>query len=74
MYEIWAITNNLHSTKMPKTQPKFDLVMDQLQKVFLFGFYSAPVQEPVRSKSCYDFLAGTERIPVRGVRNFSDSS
>ena len=30
--------------------------------------------EPLRCKSCYAFLAGTESVPVTGARSVTDSS
>ena len=76
LYDIfWAITNNLHPTQMPnkaKILPRYGSVTERVaaRRLHCTGTRS----EPVRCRSCYAFLAGTESVPVRGARSVAGSS
>ena len=76
LYDLcWAITNNLHPTQMPNKAyilPRYGSVTESVaaRRLHCTGTKS----EPVRCKSCYAFLAGTESVPVTGAGSVTDSS
>ena len=73
--KLRGIANNLHPTNRLNKDLSFPRYVSVTENVPVRRLHcSSATSEPVRCKSCYTFLAGTESAPVEGARSVKDSS
>ena len=71
--KLWEIADNLHPTLRPSKDlsfPRYGSVTGPVavRRLHCFGTRS----EPIRYKSCYASLAGTESVPVGGAESVTE--
>ena len=73
--KLWEIADNLHPTHRPNKDFGFPHYGSVTERVAVRRLHCSGTKgKPIRYKSCYAFLAGTESVPVGGTESVTDNT